>query len=380
MSYELKNIPHEVIDFSKPPSERWIELTQKYKSQILNAFEVLDNRIYQLLGNIPKTAFNSILKNIINLYGTRNYYYDELKSIANILDIDFYKVVMCQYGYELFSACTSAVISIMHETVHLRTMDWDDNSLRPLTINLKIINGSSLIGIATTWIGFVGFFTIAKPGICSVSVNYRSSHFKQYHKNLFGVLTGRMPISYLVREAILNNDTYDKIINVLQTTPLSAPVYLTVACTQFEKSMIITRDCNDAHIKYIDINEGYLIQTNIDWNDTRVSMNDKKSIERRATFINKFFPDICMKLQVVKNSNQYFSNYFSNDALINNFLIEPILKYNTIYVCIIKPAINDESCLYSKKIIPGKNLELMIKGWHLKFWNQIPPNHYESNV
>lgn len=364
--YALKNLPVEIVNFDLEPKERWVELINKYKPHILGACNILEDRMEQVMGKYGKYAFDTMVQSVISLYGKNHYYYEELKSIADVLEIPLHRVVLIQYGYECFSSCTSAVVKYDDETVHLRTMDWNDNSLRPLTIQLKIMQKGEIVADTTTWAGFVGFMTIVKPNICSISINHRLHEHMAPHRNLWGILFGRMTISYLVREAVLNNDNYDDIVKMLKTTPLSAPCYITIGCNNFSESMILVRDRNDCHTHMMDDNVGYLVQTNIDPNDNRESMNRNKSIERRSVFKNQIYP--CL--------NDIESSDYKK-MLMTLFLQYPIIKFNTIYVCVMQPS-NIDCLNYTKYVSPDSRLELMISGKLLDFWNQIPPHIYDQ--
>lgn len=364
MSYELRDLPTKVLDLDKAPNERWVDIVTEYKDEITEAYNVLYDRIYQLLGAYGRSIFNALLSAIVNGYGHRNHYYDELMSISKVLDIPFHKVVVCQYGYELFTCCTSAIfLSRTRKTTHLRTMDWNDNSLRPLTIHLKVIREGKLVADTTTWVGFIGFYTIVKPGVCSLSVNYRRSGNIEPHKNLWGIITGRSTVSYMVREAMLNNDSYDDIIKHLKFTPLSAPCYLTIASVDFEKSMILVRDRTDCHTFLMDTKVGYLVQPNNDPWDHRESTNRQKSIERRQLFNNRIYDKVKFAT--------------SKEEMFKTFLEEPILKFNNIYGNVMVPE-DEYEPNYTKYILPGSDLELMIDGFVLKFWEQVPPDAYEK--
>ena len=320
----------------------------------------------QELGGCGKYMFDCMTCCVIYMYRCKNHYYRELTALADILGIPFYKMVMIQYGYEFFSSCTSAVVkNVNNDTIHLRTMDWNDNSLRPLTIQLKVMKNNSIIADTTTWAGFIGFMTIVKPNICSISVNHRLNDYVEPHRNLWGMLAGRLTISYLIREAVLDNDNYDDIVKMLKVTPLSAPCYITIGCVNFENSMILVRDRNDCHTHYMDVTQGYLVQTNIDPDDKRESMNRNKSIERKNVFGHRVYPNL------PTSAYKYKAN------LMRLFLQYPIIKFNTIYANVMIPSDLIE-LNYTKYVAPAPNMEIMITGKVLDFWNQLPPEKYDD--
>ena len=224
---------------------------------------------------------------------------------------------------------------------------------------------NKIIADTTTWAGFIGFMTIVKPGICSISINHRLNYYIEPHRNLWGMLAGRMTISYLLRKAVLENDNFEDIVNMLKKTPLSAPCYITIGSVMFQDSMILVRERNDCKTYYMNTNVGYLVQTNIDPDDNRESMNRNKSIERRSIFGNYIYPNI----------HQDTDDY--HDKLMKLFLTYPIIKFNTIYACIMEPS-NDSICNYTKYVAPNQYLELMITRKILDFWYQHPPEIYDD--
>lgn len=366
MSYVLKNLPVEILNLDEPSDKRWIFIIEKYKEEIKITYDILYDRIYQIVGAYGKYAFDKLLYMIVNGYGKRNFYYEELMSISKTLNIPFHRVVAVQYGYELFTACTSAITKgeITGKTYHLRTMDWNDNSLRPLTIQLKVIKNGKIVADTTTWVGFIGFYTIVKPDVCSVSVNYRRNKIIEPHRNFWGIIMGRTTISYLIREAVLNNEAYDDIINSLKYTNLSAPCYITIACKEFNKSMVLVRDRCDCYTYMMNEKQGFLVQANNDPWDHKESTNRNKSIERKQVFENK-----------VLNKNNNIDDSQGKAVILKNFLQEPILKFNNIYCNIMVPSdINEPN--YTQYIVPNSDMELMIEGSILKFWKQIPADAY----
>lgn len=362
MAYKLKDLPIEILNLDLSPEDRWTEIITKYQKPLLEAYTILENRMEQVLGGCGKIILDSTIQTTINMYGTRNHYYRELIAISNTLNIPFYKIVMIQYGYEFFSSCTSAIVKNNDKTLHLRTMDWNDNSLRPLTIQLKVMKNDILIADVTTWAGFIGFMTVVKPNVCSISINHRLNYYMEPYRNLWGMLAGRPTISYLLRDAVLENNSYDDIISLLKKTPLSAPCYITIGCVDFEQSMILVRDRNDCKTHYMNMNKPYLVQTNIDPDDNRESMNRNKSIERRSLF---------------SNWSHLYSSEKNKEKIMQLFLKYPIIKFNTIYACIMTPS--DIECLnYTKYVAPSPNMEIMITGKILDFWNQLPPQIYDE--
>lgn len=387
LAYKSENIPVRSINLDNPPSERWIELMEEYKVPVKKCYQILDERITNMIGSYPKWIVNLLIKSIVKFYGSHNHYYEELVSISKILDLPLEKVIIAQYGYELFSACTSTIVSdpeLYQYPIHLRTMDWDDNTLRPLTINLNIIKNNELMAVATTWVGFIGFMTIVKPNVCSISINYRRNDnmLLNYPANIYGMLSGRLTVSYMVREAVLNdNKSYSDIVTFLQKTPLISPCYVTMTGMTHNSGVILVRDRNDCQSYYIDPNEGYLIQTNIDPHDFRESRNDKLSIERKHIFKTKVYPEMIayQTNHPVPYGVSIDKTYINPKKYTDLYLTQPILKYNVVYYSIMSPGgyyldnnPNVTVYNYSQQIYPSKDLPILTKPSLRPFWNKYP--------
>jgi hypothetical protein len=388
--YSCEDLPIRQINMNKPPNERWLPLIKEYKEPIRECYRILDDRVRQMIGKFPRWSLNMTIKMIVKMYGKHKHYNEELLSIAQELELPVEKVILAQYGYEFFTACTSVIVSDdeNQSPIHLRTMDWDDNTLRPLTIRLDVIEDDKLVASATTWAGFIGFMTIVKPNVCSISVNYRRNDSKlwYYPANLLYILSGRLTVSYLIREAVLGNigDNYRDIATYLKKTPLIAPCYITMTGVNFDSGMVLVRDRNDCLTHNISLTNsddyyyGYLVQTNNDPGDFRESRNDKYSIERRSIFTNVIFDQL---RDIQKDAVEGYNgrDYIDYEGCRDAFLTEPILKCNVVYFSIMSPGgfrlITDtKNHIYnrSQQIYPSNKLPILAKGPLKRFWNQYP--------
>lgn len=401
--FQLEDLPVFTLNLDQPPEKRWLPIIRVYRDEILNCYQILEKRIQDVIGRYPGWAFKTLLQTITFMYGSRNHYYPELKSIADELGIPVSKVILVQYGYEFFTACTSGITDDNTNTVHLRTMDWDDNTLRPLTMELNITKGGHSIATATTWAGFIGFMTIVKHDMCSISVNYRRSDIKSlyYPLNLVYMIQGRLSVSYLVREAVLGEyPTYLDILDHLEMTPISVPCYITMTGVASGSGVVLVRDRNDCHTRHIELKKrplytvqycsdsldevdltGFLVQSNNDPGDFRKSRDDKHSGARRRYFKSVVYPYLCgIRFQGTKLDTN-FKMEQNIDRITNVFLQPPILKYNTVYYNIMVPSgyltqEGKKKYSHSKLIFPDKSLPNLGNGLLVRFWDEHPVPEY----
>ncbi len=265
------------INLDQPPESRWNEVVTIYKSDILNALknteEMLNGSYYYWAAH----NFFSLLSNLgLVLYSK------ELEGIAKTLDISVGQVALLQLAYEFCTCCTSIITKENGKVYHFRTMDWDMNFLKPLTINVEFMRDGEPIFRGTTWPGYVGILTGMKKNY-SVSINYRRLN-DSFLKNIYYGLTSCWPVSFLVRHTMTQCDTYNEAKFVLMEADLMAPVYIIMSGK--ENGHIITRDRLKS-VQPLSLKENrMLVQTNIDhwrgdgrendWQDIEFSRRRRK--------------------------------------------------------------------------------------------------------
>jgi acid ceramidase len=311
----MTDIKTYILDLDIEPSKRWINIISENKNQCIEAIAELQNKI---LSQINPMTYN-ILYYTINYVTPSKYikYYDELKSISEILEISFDKILIGQLCYEMFAACTSVGICMNGQNVHYRTMDWPMKSLKNITIKLKVMKSNKILYEGITWIGYVGILTGMKYNSYSLSINYRKSN-NTLHNNALKIIQLKYPISYLCRELLESSDTLLKVKEKLEQTELISPCYISL-CGINNDFYVITRDPDS--YKTIFANN-YLIQTNKD------SENDKYDIFN-STERHKYVEELILK---------------NDKNLINNLVKYPIINLDTIYYCVMIPSKNKFIC------------------------------------
>lgn len=95
---------------------------------------------------------------------------EAIAGIAEMSGIPQKVLIGLNVGYNLVTACSSAVALIDSEIEHLRSLDWDMPVLKKLIIKVAFHRSGSPILKMVTFAGFVGAFTAISKDF-SVSLN-----------------------------------------------------------------------------------------------------------------------------------------------------------------------------------------------------------------
>lgn len=328
----LTSVPKYIINLDLPPEKRWIYIIKQYREQILCVYKKMDKMLASVTGSFGLW----ITQKTINLFGNKPLYYYELKSIANELNIPVNKIIIMQLCYECFSACTSIIIDDkdkLSHPLHIRTMDWDDTFLRPLTINVKFVKNGNLLFEGTTWVGYVGILTGVRPNVGSVSINYRRTKDGNIWHNIWNTLRFNYPVGYLVRECLTICPDYKLLKHNLEQTIIIAPCYIVLTGTISGSGLIIVRD-RKKYDSYPINNKKYICQTNIDPKNLNIDndQNIMMSIERTHLALIK-----CDSLlNVLDHESEH--TIINPEGIIRHFLDYPILNNETIYANVMSPS------------------------------------------
>jgi len=319
-------VPTYQISLDEPPERRWEPVIRDYRQRIKGIYDHLEAQQSGLLSTLISGAislgsnFNMVLHEA------------EIQSIAKACDIPFGKLVILQIMYELCACCSSLVFTIGDKPVHVRTMDWALEELKDLTIMVEFTHHNKVIYKAVTWAGYVGVMTAVKPGVASVSLNYREGK-GEIMKNLRNLVAGRWPAGYLIRYVMENPFSCASLIEVLKTYQLVAPCYFIVAGTEADQCADIVRDRDGGQLYRMKAKpDGKIIQTNIDLEAGDGASNILMSRERQA------------KAREVIMAIQEEDQDLGIVDLFARFTVSPIVNEITIYMAIMSPQSGELAC------------------------------------
>lgn len=239
-----------VIDISNPKC--WNDVVKEHKLKI----SCVVGKIRPLY--TPYLYFFSLGLYVYKASGGIVYYEKEIEEIAKILDMSFNECLLMQLTYEFCTACTSAVVASDFGHVFIRTMDWDLPELKDITIKIRVVSGDRDIFDAITWAGFVGIFTGIRPGKYAIALNYRRSANPSLLDNMLSIFKGYYPNSFFIRDLLTNDDTPDRIKEVM----LVAPAYYTVMS---DRTFVIVRG-REEYVERMS-KDNTIVQTNCDGPD-----------------------------------------------------------------------------------------------------------------
>ncbi|CAF2530501.1 unnamed protein product [Rotaria sp. Silwood2] len=239
--------PRFIVNLDLPPMIRWQHIVRLYIDQLHQVEKKIESMINaiigQWLGPMCENVLSTIMAGITRLGLV--YYGQELKGISHDTGIPLGKLVMMQFVYECFACCTSIVCQNKETNIpmHIRTMDWEFDFLKQLTIDVDLQRNGQSVFKATTWVGYVGILTgmRVKNGY-SVSVNFRHTG-GQLTTNLKTALASGWPIGFLVREILESTDKYELAVEQLAQSSIIAPCYFTICGTSQNKTLgtLLTR-------------------------------------------------------------------------------------------------------------------------------------------
>ncbi|CAF0935867.1 unnamed protein product, partial [Didymodactylos carnosus] len=283
MSSLLCNIPSDVsvpprfiVNLDLPPMLRWQHILRLYKDQFHIVEQQIESMISELIGQwlgpMLEGTLSTIMSGITRL--GLIYYGEELKGFSEVIEISLGRLVLMQFVYECFACCTSIVCKDQQTgiPVHIRTMDWELDFLKPLTIDVDFQKSGQTIFKATTWIGYVGILTgMRLQDGYSISVNFRHTA-GSFKTNLKTALSSGWPIGFLVREVLESTHSYDLAVEQLSESTIIAPCYFTICGTSQNKTVgtLLTRKQQSEENMWIVSENGPIIQTNIDhWSSSK---------------------------------------------------------------------------------------------------------------
>jgi acid ceramidase len=271
------------ISYDTGARHRWDEVIETYNdtlnamiTDILNLIEVFDYH-----GTVLKLVDDALPTMMIFF---PEEYRLEILGISEKSKIPVGRLVLYNIFYEVFSACTSIVAENEDGThYHARNLDfglfmgWDfanhtwtiSEYLRKMEFNVKFTKNGKTLFNSTSFAGYVGIITGVKGGAFSITLNERFV-LDGGPVGLLEWFLGHKDLKFatwVLRDTLAGDYTYETAIDVLQTTPLISPCYYIVSGVNHNEGMIITRSHTESlEPLSLDVEAGrwYLLETNYD--------------------------------------------------------------------------------------------------------------------
>ena len=255
----------------------------------------------------------------------------ELKAICKQLNMSLGRALTLQIVYELTASCTSVVAkSFSGAAFHFRTMDWEMNYLKDLTVELEFKKGGKTVFVATSWAGYIGILTGMVPQKYSVSINFRRLG-EAITKNVWAGMKGAWPVGFIVRECISTCDSYQDFVENMANTKLMAPTYVIVCGAKEGEGCQITRN-REGEVERKSLCDkdkpNFLLQCNCDWFDKNPETDILCSVARRLT-VTRILNELYKVKEGVNEKDLW--------SLVSKY---PVWNNETIYATVMVPSLS----------------------------------------
>eukprot|EP01084_Bolivina_argentea_P308400 533279_1 len=386
--------PIYIIDVSKPPSEYLKEVCEDFTTfknghlSLRVAYNTIMNMLKKLAGSAGaelKRMFLEITRDYIQK-GIPEPYLSELKAYMDCAGkqagISFEQGVMMNLLYEFAYFCTSIVaVDAKGHIIHGRNFDFPE-VLKFFTVHFKYINskksGNKVLYESVGFFAFVGTPTAFKPHAYGLTMNLRKAF--DIWSNIMSIHANELPSSWLFRECLLKDDTYDQCKIRLINTNIMAPGYYIISGPDYtNKGAIIARSPQVGsvgetvqNIQELSKDKWYLAETNFDdWHESKTLQNLFNRFGGKwGKFLTK---QVDNRLQIVKElMDEIGQAKITPDKIYEVLSSDGILKdrhslwaSSTVYTTLWSPSMNVINyvnvTLRNKKILKGSKKSNMRK-------------------
>jgi len=275
------------VNLDLPPEERWAEIVAPLKEEIkelIDTFKSIVGKISKDLFAIIELLFKQKIEKLVEAMPAE--YGAEIVGIAKATGLPVADIFVYNIAYEIEGACTSLVAQDdQGRLIHGRNLDfglfmgWDKvdrqwtltEKLRPLLRHVRFTQGGATIYNATVFAGYIGLLTGMKQNAFSITVNTRfdGNLWKGLRDWISGADRTGSFMSFVTRDAVMQDATYAQALHRLNTTKLLGPAYLIIGGVNSGEGAIVTRTANESlHLQelstHLSMGKQYILQTNYD--------------------------------------------------------------------------------------------------------------------
>lgn len=152
------------IDLSLPPAERYVEVANDFKDNLVDLTHLFD----EVVESLGLSISLSTVKWLAQLFLRRvhsNEQTEELRGISKAIGVEMYLLVAFNTLLDLFMGCTSGGVKVSdgdkRKMLHFRTLDWGMDALRKVVVQFEFVERAhgSVVARSVGYVGFVGILT-----------------------------------------------------------------------------------------------------------------------------------------------------------------------------------------------------------------------------
>ncbi|KAH3726701.1 N-acylethanolamine-hydrolyzing acid amidase-like [Dreissena polymorpha] len=263
LSLSLTPPPRYVINLDLPETQRWQEVVLDHKDIAKDVHKILRDYVPEEL--LP---FIDLIATDLDDYIDQPYS-DEMRGIANIMNISLGEVLLANLIYDLSAFCTSIVSQDANGMIwHSRNLDYGyTDMLKNLTVFVDFQRGGQTVYSAITYAGYVGVLTGQRPNGFTITVDERDQGIPLWNLILALLDDNAVPISFLVRNSLDNDTTFEDAVQRLAYTQTIADAYFIIAGTKADEGAVVTKGrlaADDIWRLNAENNRWFLVETNYD--------------------------------------------------------------------------------------------------------------------
>ena len=407
-SWEPREPPVYIIDLSLPPKQRYVQLAQDFKDDVVTLPFLFDEVVKGHLPTANPKRIRKLAKYLLRRVYSREET-EELRGIHEITGIEMYLLVAFNVLLDLFMGCTSGGVRVMDKEggtrmLHFRTLDWGMPALRKIVVQLDFVNqsGGPVIASSITYAGYMGVLTGVKKGL-SMSLNFRPTHdastrfrnVRFYLNHLFVLLGWRPSISSILRQCLIPTTQSSRAPGKsLESTEKCIPSMKTTAVYLiFSDGQRTTTMEKDHHTAAVRSSKEFIVTTNHDVVEEGKSDSEKQksngntssqvqqatgmealveeSTERKACMVEFYEEEKKRVLQgEVAGSRDPLDVSIAEDKIVKWMTQHPITNEETHYAAIMDPT---SGTIRWKRMYPEEMTKEMINSAAGRMARQLPP-------
>ncbi|XP_052811050.1 N-acylethanolamine-hydrolyzing acid amidase-like [Mya arenaria] len=252
-----------VVNLDLPPTKRWQEVALDHKQIVPDVHKVLLEYVPEEL--VP---YIDLIATDLDAYIDQPYA-DEMRGIANVLNVSLGEILLINVIYDLTAYCTSIVSQDQAGMIwHSRNLDYSfTDMLKNITIQVDYQRGGQTAYSSITYAGYVGILTGQRPNVFTVTVDERDQGIPLWNLIVALFDSDVVPVSFLVRDALDADKTFENAVSRFAYTPTAADAYFILAGVNKDEGAVVTKGrlaADDIWRLNSTNNRWYLVETNYD--------------------------------------------------------------------------------------------------------------------